>query len=272
MAVLAIHDLSCVSKSSITVVLPVMEALGVETAVLPASILSTQTDGFEDVEIIDNTDGMERILSVFGRCGIGFDGVYTGYLGSPEQIDIAISAVSTFGKSVLVDPAMGDDGVLYPALPDDICSHMLKLVKRADIITPNLTEAKMLTGLDDVPARLGQRDIKDLIDVLRSYGPEKGVITSVPLVAGGLGNAAWNGGEIRLFNYEDLGVSVPGAGDLFASVLYALIIRGDSFFGSVLHAGEIASLTVSESIRMKRERRMGISLQPALKEIVRRML
>ena len=272
MAALAIHDLSCYSKSSLTVVIPVMEALGVETAVLPVSILSTQTDGFDDVEAIDNTDGMERILSAYSRMGISFDGIYTGYLGDSRRIDIAIKAIESSSGPVLVDPVMGDDGSLYHSLPDDIPEHMLRLVRKADIITPNLTEAMMLTGLDDGMRKLGQRDIKDLIDVLRSYGPQRGVITSIPLVAGGMGNAAWNGKEIRLFSYDDLGVSFPGAGDLFASVLFALTLRGDSFFGSALHAEEISSYAVASSLEHGRERRLGIELYPALREIARRML
>ena len=272
MAVLAIHDLSCYSKSSLTVVIPVMEALGVETAVLPVSVLSTQTDGFDDVAAVDNTEGMERILAAFSHLGIAFDGVYTGYLGDNRRVDIALKAIESSGHPVLVDPVMGDDGELYPSLSEDLPSHMLRLVKKADIITPNLTEAMMLTGLDDGIRKLGQRDIKDLIDVLRSFGPRQGVITSIPLVAGGLGNAAWDGNEIRLFSYDDLGSSFPGAGDLFASVLYALTIRGDSFFGSALHAQEIASYAVQASLRNGRERRLGIELYPALREISRRML
>ena len=272
MAVLAIHDLSCYSKSSLTVVIPVMEALGVETAVLPVSVLSTQTDGFDDIVAVDNTDGMERILNAYERQGISFDGVYTGYLGDSRRIDIALKAIASSGHPVIVDPVMGDNGELYPSLSEDLPHCMLSLVRKADIITPNLTEAMMLTGLDDGIRKLGQRDIKDLIDVLRSYGPRRGVITSIPLVAGGLGNAAWEENEIRLFSYDDLGTSFPGAGDLFASVLFALIIRGDSFFGSALHAQEIASFAVASSLRAGRDRKLGIELYPALREIARRML
>lgn len=272
MAILAIHDLSCYSKSSLTVVIPVLEALGIETAVLPVSILSTQTDGFDDIAAVDNTEGMEHILSAYNRLGLSFDGVYTGYLGDSRRIDIAIRAIDSSSGPVLVDPVMGDDGKLYPSLSDDLPQQMIRLVKRADIITPNLTEAMMLTGLDDGIRKLGQRDIHDLIDVLRSFGPEKGVITSIPLVSGGLGNAAWKGKEIRLFSYEDLGVSFPGAGDLFASVLYGLTLRGDSFFGSALHAEEIACRAIEESLKSGRERRLGIELYPALKEMSRRML
>ena len=215
---------------------------------------------------------MEHILSAYNRLGISFDGVYTGYLGDSRRIDIAIRAIDSSSGPVLVDPVMGDDGKLYPSLSDDLPQQMIRLVKRADIITPNLTEAMMLSGLDDGIRKLGQRDIHDLIDVLRSFGPEKGVITSIPLVSGGLGNAAWNGKEIRLFSYEDLGVSFPGAGDLFASVLYGLTLRGDSFFGSALHAEEIACRAIGESLKSGRERRLGVELYPALREMSRRML
>ena len=272
MTALALHDLSCYSKSSITVVLPVMEALGVETAVIPTAILSTQTDGFDDIYIEDREREMAEIASRLEGLHVSFDGVYTGFLSSEIEVDAVIRIIERQEGLKLVDPVMGDGGELYQTVTRSHAERMARLVRKADIITPNLTEAMMLTGLDDGIRKLGQRDIHDLIDVLRSFGPEKGVITSIPLVSGGLGNAAWSGKEIRLFSYEDLGVSFPGAGDLFASVLYGLTLRGDSFFGSALHAEEIACRAIEESLKSGRERRLGIELYPALKEMSRRML
>ena len=272
MAVLALHDLSCYSKSSITVVLPVMEALGVETAVIPTAILSTQTDGFSDIYMEDRGEEMIRIYDHLERLGVVFDGVYTGFLSSEGEVDAVSSILSRQKGLRFVDPVMGDGGELYQTVTRSHAQSMMRLVRRAAIITPNLTEAMILTGLEDGIRRLGQGEIKDLVDVLRSLGPERGVITSVPLVAGDLGNAAWNGSEIRLFQYEDLGVSYPGSGDLFASVLFALCIRGESFFGSVSHATAVATSAISASLRHGRERRLGIELGPVMAEIRRRML
>ena len=272
MAVLAVHDLSCYSKSSLTVVLPVLEALSVETAVLPTAILSTQTDGFEGIFFQDEHSAMKEILRRFDSLGLAFSGIYSGFLGSAEEIETVRGLMKRSDSLAFVDPVMGDNGTLYQTVDDALCAQMLRLVRTADIITPNLTEAMILTGMDDGLSRMGQRAIRDQIDVLRSLGPKRGVITGIPLEAGGLGNAAWDGEEIRLFQYDDAHVSYPGAGDLFASLLFGLITKGGSFFGSAMHATSIATYAVSESKRQGRERRCGVMLSPVMEEIRRRML
>ncbi len=272
MAVLAIHDLSCYSKSSLTVVVPVLESLFVETAVLPTAILSTQTDGFDDIYVEDKSRAMAGILSRFASLGLHFDGIYSGFLGSAEQIGIVSGVIASSDALVLVDPVLGDNGELYQTVTEEMVMAMTRLVRKAGMITPNITESMLLTGIDDGLGRFGQRAIREQIDVLRSFGPQRGVITGIPLEAGGLGNAAWDGREIRLFQYEDQGVSYPGSGDLFASVLFGLAARGESFFGSVGHATAVSTYAVAESKREGRERRLGISLAPALREMRRRML
>ena len=272
MAVLALHDLSCYSKSSITVVLPVMEALGVETAVIPTAILSTQTDGFDDIYSEDREREMLLIYSRLKALGISFDGVYSGYLSSESEIDTISSILSSESGLKLVDPVMGDGGELYQTITRQHAERMAKLVRKADVITPNFTEAMILSGLEDGMRKVGQQEIHDLVSVLRAMGPEMGVITSVPLIAGGLGNIAWKGKEIRMFQYDDLGVSYPGSGDLFASVLFALLVRGESFFGAVSHATGIATYAIAYSKEHGRERRLGIELKPVMDEIRRRAL
>lgn len=273
MAVLAVHDLSCYSKSSLTVVLPVLEALSVETAVLPTAILSTQTDGFEDIYFEDKSAAMREILKRLRSLGAVFSGIYSGFLGSAEEIGIVGDVIRDFPDALaLVDPVLGDNGELYQTVTDEMADAMRRLVRKAEIITPNITEAMILTEMDDGLRKFGQRAISEQVEVLRSLGPSRGVITGIPLEAGGLGNAAWDGREIRLFQYEDLGVSYPGSGDLFASVLFGLVVRGESFFGSAGHATAVATAAVAGSLKSGRERRMGISLSPALSEIRRRML
>ena len=163
-------------------------------------------------------------------------------------------------------------GELYQTITRQHAERMAKLVRKADVITPNFTEAMILSGLEDGMRKVGQQEIHDLVSVLRAMGPEMGVITSVPLIAGGLGNIAWKGKEIRMFQYDDLGVSYPGSGDLFASVLFALLVRGESFFGSVSHATGIATYAIAYSKEHGRERRLGIELKPVMDEIRRRAL
>ncbi len=272
MAVLALHDLSCYSKSSITVVLPVLEALGIETAVIPTAILSTQTDGFSDIYTEDRENELVAIYGKLKEIGTEFEGVYTGYIATTSEIDAIRSILSKESGLKLVDPVMGDGGELYQTLTREHAEHMMRLVRGADVITPNFTEAMILTGLEDGIRKVGQRDIYDLVSVLRSMGPEKGVITSVPLIAGGLGNIAWSDDEIRMFQYDDLGVSYPGSGDLFASVLFGLLVRNESFFGSVSHATGIATSAIAYAKESGRDRKLGITLKPVMGEIRRRAL
>ena len=272
MAVLAIHDFSCYSKSSLTVALPVLEALSVEAAAMPAALLSTQTDGFDDIYIRDLADDMVRISDRFSSLGIAFDGIYSGFLASERQIGIVSSLIDRYDTLTLVDPVMGDNGELYKTVTEGHARAMARLARKADIITPNFTEASIIADIGPLPAKLGQGDIKDLVTVLRSLGPRKGAITSIPLEAGGLGNAAWDGEEIRLFQYDDIGVSYPGSGDLFASILFALSVKGNSFFGSVLHATSIASIAIASAKAKGRERRLGIELAPVMAELRRRAL
>ena len=179
---------------------------------------------------------------------------------------------TTSGTGGYWETFMGDNGTLYQTFDSTLCSAMLRLVRKADIITPNFTEAMLLTGLDDGFRPQGMRTIRDQVSVLRSLGPSKGVITGIPLEAGGLGNAAWDGDEVRIFQYEDAGISYPGSGDLFASLLFGLSIKGGSFFGSAKHATDIATYAVSSSRKSGRERKLGIMLQPVMDEIRRRML
>lgn len=272
MAVLAVHDLSCYSKSSLTVVLPVLEALSVETAVLPTALLSTQTDGFDDIYVKDNLESMKAILCRFEKLGISFDGIYTGYIDSADEIELVRSFVKDVDAPLLVDPVMGDGGELYQTVGKDVVASMIKLVRKGDIITPNWTEAEIITELGYGKGKVSQRMILDEIKVLRSLGPAKGVITGIPLEAGGLGNAAWDGDEVRLFQYEDEGVSYPGSGDLFASLLFGLVMKGDSFFSAALNATNTATYAVHMTKKNGRERRLGIMLKPVMDEIRRRML
>ena len=272
MRAVAIQDISCLGKSSTTVVLPVMEALHVETCLLPTALLSTQSDGFDGLYFQDGSEWMRKIWEHWQRLGITFDGIYSGFLGSEAQVAFVADVMSRNDGLRFVDPVLGDNGELYQTISREHAEAMTRLVKKAQVITPNFTEAMLLTGLEDGLRPVGQREIKDLVDVLRSYGPARGVITSVPLIAGGYGNVAWDGKEIRILQFEDAGAAYPGAGDLFASVFFSLILSGDSFFGSARHATDIASVTVRRTKAQGRERRMGINLAEALMEIRRRCL
>ena len=137
----SIQDISCFGQCSLTVALPILSAYGVETAILPSAILSTHTCGFKDFTVLDLTDEMPKIVNHWIAEGITFDAIYTGYIGDTRQFDLILDAkeklLSENGK-LIVDPAMADHGMLYPALGEDIVNGMRSIVKKADIIIQTL--------------------------------------------------------------------------------------------------------------------------------------
>ena len=145
-------------------------------------------------------------------------------------------------------------------------SIVRNLVEHADIITPNITEASILTGMSILNS-YSNEDIRSVVSSLRKIGPEKGIITSVPLSIGKLGNVAYEADDMRIFAYEDLCVSYPGSGDLFASLFLSLHLAGYSYFPSVRMSGEMTTRAIRYAKETKRERRMGISLVPVMNDI-----
>lgn len=269
---LAIHDLSCYSKSSLTVVIPVLEAMGVECAVLPTALLSTQTDGFDSYFFQDLTSSMKSIVDKYHSLDVHFDGIYSGFLGSSEQIEIVESLLNDNKDSLkLVDPVLGDNGELYSSMTVEHVREMRRLVALSDVITPNYTEALLLSGLSFEDG-LMERDVRKLVDAMLAIGPEKGVVTSVPLALGMKGNVAYSSGEIRTFSFDERNISFPGSGDLFASILFSSYLKSSSFFPSVSLATELSSEAVFASIREGRERRMGVDLKSVFSSLKRKVL
>ena len=146
--VLTIQDISCVGQCSMTVALPIISACGLETAVLPSAVLSTHTGGFKGFTCHDLTEDFPAIGAHWEKEKIKFDAVYTGYLGSVKQVEYVLQIMQSAAKSScqkIVDPAMGDNGKLYPAFNDDYVAAMRNLCAKADIVIPNITEASFLT-------------------------------------------------------------------------------------------------------------------------------
>lgn len=269
---LAIHDLSCYSKSSLTVVIPVLESMGIECAVLPTALLSTQTDGFDSYFFQDETSAMRSIVEKHRELKIKFDGIYSGFLGSCEQIEIVESILKEQYNSLkLVDPVLGDNGELYSTMSPRHVDEMRKLVALADVMTPNYTEALLLSGIDHVDG-LNQNDIAILVDAMRGMGPAEGVITSVPLAIGLKANIAYSPDSIRTFPFEQSDISYPGSGDLFASILFSSYLSTGSFFSASSLATELSSEAVFCSRREGRERRMGVDLGSVFASLRRKVL
>ena len=180
--VAAIHDISGFGKCSLTVALPVISAAGIETSVIPTAVLSSHTAVKPGYTCRDLTDDMRPFAAHWKQLGLSFDAIYSGYLGSTEQIAIVCDIIDTFKIEktvVIVDPAMADNGKMYELFDKSFASRMRKLCKKADIIVPNITEAMFLLEEEYFEGPYTKGFIENTLSRLGNLGPEKVVLTGV---------------------------------------------------------------------------------------------
>ncbi|MBQ4091613.1 MAG: pyridoxamine kinase [Clostridia bacterium] len=229
--ILTVQDVSCVGKCSLTVALPIISAMGIEAAILPTATLSTHT-AFSGFTFRDLTEDIAPICRHWKEQGIDFDGLYTGYLGSPEQIALVLDIFKQFGRDKLkfVDPAMGDNGKLYAGFDEAFALEMAKLCAVADVIVPNLTEACFMLGEPYVAQGYSEQYIRSMLKKLCALGCRHAVITGVELTPGKLGCYGYDSKtDTYFFDYnEKLPQSFHGTGDIFASVCFSCLTNGHS--------------------------------------------
>lgn len=181
--VAAIHDLSGMGRVSLTVVIPILSSMGFQVCPLPTAILSNHTQ-YPHFTFLDLTDEMPRIIAEWKRLEVEFDAIYTGYLGSPRQIQIVSDFIRDFRRKdslTVIDPVLGDNGKLYSNFDEAMVAEMQQLITHADVITPNLTELFYLLGRPYKEANTDQ-ELKDYLHCLSEKGPEVVIITSVPVL------------------------------------------------------------------------------------------
>lgn len=271
----AIHDLSGVGKCSLTVILPILSAAGIECAALPTAVLSTHTGGFGEVVCRDLTEDMLPIARHWRREHIGFDALYSGYLASYQQIGLVRETFGLLrgsGTLVMVDPVMGDDGRLYSLYTPEMARGMADLCACADIIVPNLTEAAILLGRDYRP-RLTPEETEETLRALSRLGPRRVVLTGVHFREGELGAACYDAGIDRM-EYE-AGPAVPGrfhgTGDVFASVLLAGLLHGNSLAGAVRLAVSFTAESIRRTADAGTDPRFGVRFEPGLPGLAERI-
>ena len=227
--IVSIQDISCLGKCSLTVALPIVSAMGVECAILPTAVLSTHTM-FQNFTCKDLTDQIGPIARHWKQEGIAFDAIYTGYLASADQVADVCRVFDTFktpDNLIFVDPAMADNGKLYPAFGPEFPAEMAKVCAKADVIVPNLTEASLLTGL---PCRTEYDEgyLRELIAALAELGPRHVALTGVSLEPGKLGVMAYDRATGETFTYfnDEIPVRYHGTGDVFASTCVGGLMNG----------------------------------------------
>ena len=249
--ILTVQDISCVGQCSITVALPVLSACGFETAVLPCSVLSNHTTGFSSFSCMDLSGEMLVILQQWRRQGIKFSALYSGYIGNVRQLKHLETVIQTCleeGAVTVMDPAMADNGRLYPGFDEDFVNEIKKILPLADYILPNVTEACFITG---TPCRehYDRQYITELLEKLVAAGCRNIVITGVSYEKDVTGVAVYENGRYSYYGHQRLAKSSPGTGDVFASVFTAAILRGISLHKSAEIAADFVVECLKETMK-----------------------
>lgn len=265
--VAAIHDLSCYGRCSLAVILPVLSVMGMQCCPLPGTVLSTHTGGFGPVQRTDLTGQVDGTLRHWEELGLRFDGIYTGYMASAAQIHQAMEAVERLSgenTQVVVDPVLGDHGKLYTSITTEMAQAMGDLCQKAQVITPNLTEAAILLGLAP-DALLDQRG-EDLAVELSGQGQRSVVVTGVTPEPGYTG-AVWfdhtTGASGTTVTVRAPG-EYPGTGDLFAAVLTGSLVMGESLERGVSRAAHFITRCASYTAALGTDVREGVLFEPLL--------
>ena len=238
--ILTIQDISCYGQCSITVALPILSAWGYETAILPSAILSTHTSGFKNFTVHDLSNEIPKIINHWKNEHIKFDALYAGYLGEVEHIDLVIQIKNELlnkGAEFILDPVMGDNGKLYPAFNEKYVKAMRRLIKEADIILPNLTEACFLTKTE-YKEEYGEPYIKDIVNKLIDLGAKKIVLTGIAYEKEMTGVVVFDGNEYHHFIHQKIEKSYHGTGDVYASTFLGAYMGHHDLMKSAITAAD----------------------------------
>ena len=263
----AIQDISGFGRCSLTVIIPVLSAMSVQVCPVPTAVLSAHT-GFGKMTMNDLTGFMMPALNDYQKLGVEFDSIFSGFLASEEQIDGCLAFFKTYNNALkFVDPVMGDCGTTYHTYTEKMCGRMIELVREADIITPNLTEAAILLGEDYPLAPISAAQAKDWLKRLSDIGPERVVVTSVAFDDETVCNICYDRSGDRYFKtvVNVIPKQYSGSGDIFASVVLGSVLKGDSLEIAVGRAAAFTEAAIKYTYENSENDMDGILLEPCLK-------
>ena len=264
----AINDISCMGKCSLTVALPIISSLGIETVVLPTAVLSAHT-AFEGFTFCDLTDEFVPVTEHWKKRSERFDCIYSGYLGSKRQIDLVGNFADDFrddNTKVIIDPVLGDHGRLYTNFDAEFARSMAKLCAKADVITPNLTEASLLLQREYVGEGYTEEYIKNLLCDLSELGAKRIVLTGVSFDEKRLGVACYDAPKDEYFYYagEKADSVFHGTGDVWASSFTAAFVKGYEFFEAAKIATDFTVQCIKATLEDKDEHWYGVKFENCL--------
>lgn len=272
--IVTIQDISCVGKCSLTVALPIISAMGIETAVIPTAVLSTHT-AFKNFTYRDLTGDLPKIAKHWKQEKFNFDGIYTGYLGSIEQIDILKEFFKQFktpDNFIFIDPVMADNGKLYAGFDANFVKEMKKLCKMADIIVPNLTEASYMLE-KEYKENYSEQEIKDILIELSNLGPKYVVLTGVSFKDNKLGVMSYNKETNEFFTYfkEKIPAKYHGTGDIFASTLVGAITNNNTLEEGLKIAVDYVWETINDTYKTNKKDAYGVNFETKIPYLINRI-
>ena len=265
----AIHDLSCFGRCSLTIALPLLSAMGCQCCPLPTALLSAHT-GFPGNTFLDLTVEMGRIADHWAAMDLQFDAIYSGFLGSADQVDTVARFFDTFKKSdtaVIVDPVMGDHGTAYRTCTPELCRGMRVLAENSDVITPNLTEAALL--LDRPYEEIRQADAYEVVRRLSLGGRRSVVLTGYSSEPGQTGTLCFDrdSGESKAVQTPREPQDFSGTGDLFASVLAGGVAKGVPLFQAAQAAADFVRDCIARTLAEGLTEQDGVDFEPLLGQL-----
>ncbi len=270
--IVTVQDISCVGKCSLTVALPIISAMGVECAVLPTAVLSTHTV-FKDFTFRDLTCDIKPVAEHWKKEKLGFDAVYTGYLGSFEQLQLMHEFIQDFKtpeNTVFIDPVMADNGKLYPGFSPEFAKAMAGLCGKADVIVPNLTEASFMLDVPYRPENQDENYIKDILRRLADLGARNAVLTGVKFSDSELGIMGYRAENDEFFSYfhRRVNASYHGTGDIFASTAAGALMRGLPLDKALALAADFTVLCIEQTLKSSDPVWYGVEFEPVIPQLL----
>ena len=271
--VLAVHDLSGVGRCSLTGALPILSAAGLEASALPTAVLSTHTGGFTGMTFRDLTQDLPAIFAHWKTLDLAFDAIYTGYLGSAEQVALVEQLFDAFRgeqTKIIVDPVMGDHGKLYPGMSEKMPQLMKTLCQKADVIVPNQTEAALMLGRPYLETP-DKAEVDDLMQALREMTQASVVLTGISPEEGKLGAAVYDRetGQTACPAAPHMPGSYHGTGDVYASALTGAYLAGKTLVQAAQIAADFTQQSIVETLPLGLETRYGVCFERALPQLLR---
>ena len=273
--ILTIQDVSCYGQCSLTVALPILSAMGIETAIIPSAVLSTHTGGFTGYTFRDLTEDLPAINAHWAKENINFDTFYTGYVGSKLQLGYIKDIVTSRAKEgalFIVDPVMADNGKLYYGFDEAFAAEMAQFVKGANVILPNLTEASFLLK-EPYVTEYDEKYIEGLVRRLSALSGGDVVLTGVTFDPTKLGVAAYSKATDTTHYYfeERIPGGVHGTGDVYASSFVGALTQGLSLNDAADLAVDFTVAAIRATVPDRETHWYGVKFEKALPFLIDRL-